>query len=97
MKDIDKWFAEKGEITFKDGQFTDDYYWCVDGSIQGSDWSIEKPDCREIVRERFLLSTICHGDEYICDSQIVKYSAVYGIGKDIREAEIKCLHDIYGG
>ena len=92
---IDKWFAEKCGITFKDGQFTDDYYWCVNNSIQGSDWSIYKPDCREIIREKFQLSTLrtpSKGGVWGCGDE---KSRLVGRGETIHEAELACLQAIY--
>ena len=91
---IDKWFAEKCGITFKDGQFTEDYYWCVDNSIQGSDWSIHKPECREIIREEFAISTKPDMfDNWI--SAPDRDMRLCGVRETIREAELACLQAIY--
>ena len=90
--DINKWSADKCGVTFKDGQFTKAYYWCINDEIQGSDWSIYKPDCMEIIREKFKIDT-----EYNHDDELWISNAGYGIGrgKTIKEAELACLTAIY--
>ena len=96
MKDIDKWFAEQCGVDQRSGA-----WWIINrttGKViyQGvCDFIIDKPDCREAIRERFSIDTVTYkslGESAWLSNDNGENE---GSGKTPAEAEIACCEAIY--
>ena len=95
MPDIDKWFADIcGIHIFSNNHRLPIELWTTpDGWV--CLWLISDPRCREIIRERFNLSTLNRNakeGKWGCGDE---KSKLVGHGKTIKEAEVTCLKAIY--
>ena len=88
---IDEWLADKCGIRY-DEAFGTIYYNGKNG-LEGDIWTIDDPGCREIIREKFGIST-----EYDLLGTWTVGNAGEGVfcqGETIEEAELACLQAIY--
>ena len=59
------------------------------------EWTIEDSRCREIIREKFGLTTVKANDTWLCMFHRKDKDPITRHGKSLPEAEIKCLKAIY--
>lgn len=82
MNNINKYFAEQLGVQ-ANGLLIDSYY---------ADWTISDPRCREVIREKFGISTIVFDNG---QARTTWKDYMSDIKRTIAEAEIACLTAIY--
>ena len=91
MNKIDKWAAE--QCGFELIRYEDREEWVRNIDERFDRWTIQDPQCREIVRKHFLIETWVNGEGGFtaihCNSDIARD------GKTIAGAEIACITAIY--
>ena len=109
MKDIDKWFAEQCGVEIFDYEVIparDPTSRIVEGSTKRkgfknlnekyySVWDYKKPDCREVIRERFFITTFPHNDRKQWLAWASDITGTTELCKTLAEAEIACCKAIY--
>ena len=100
MKDyteINKWTAEKcGVALYAITPVIHSNYKEYDYLEKGIEqrWSIERAECREIIREKFLIRTVFNDSDYVWKAYCLK-PFIEPNGKTIAEAEIACIVAIW--
>lgn len=96
MRDIDKWFAEQCGVKCDYDPFNFKAWWEMEGQVKLFYlWTIHDPRCREVIRERFFITTMPHNDRKQWLSWASDIEGTTELGKTIAEAEIACCESIY--
>ena len=105
--EVNKWTAEECGVTID--HMVDYWYWYIKGDSDEEHedrWSIEHADCREIIRERFRITSVCDevygmsDDKYkweceSCKQLSTHIHCVTGKGQTETEAFKACIIIIY--